>query len=77
MLCSEVQGFNEKCRQLRLMGDQVLLLHTNNVLLQNVHKRTHAVLPKEKQSNAKATVILKVTEKHNKGNGFALHTFTH
>lgn len=58
MLCSEVQGFHEKCRQLRLMGDQVLLLHTNNVLLQNVHKGTQAVLPKQKQSNVKATVIL-------------------
>lgn len=60
MVCSEVQDFHEKCCQFRLMGDQVLLLHASNVLLQNVHKGTQAVLPKQKQSDAKATVILTV-----------------
>lgn len=75
MLCSEVQGFHEECRQLRLVGDQVLLIHTNDVLPQNVHKGTQAVLPKQKQSNAKATVTLTVTKKHD--NGMGLLHFTH
>lgn len=67
MLCAEVQGCHEKCCQLRLMGDEVILLHNDNVLLQDVHQGTHTVLPEQKQSKTKTTVTLTVTEKLDKG----------
>lgn len=45
VLCPEVQGFQEKGGQLRLVRQELFLLHHPDVLLQDAHEWAHVVLP--------------------------------